>query len=538
MNRAGVIRRISAGGFLTAVLCTCAFAQAREPMPDKKSGIRSQPIQTGSPLKAVRRRIGPQSPRVRQGSPADARTDTVSLPLAPYRSPRTVPPKSVLHAPKAGTTWVRTYDNLDDESAFAIAQTSDGGYILVGAAYVAGDEDIYAVKIDANGDEEWSNTYGDLGDNMGIDVIQTSDGGYAIAGANYYDPDEYYTSDLQFYKLLPNGEIDYGRYADMYQWQEGRALLQTPDGGYALAGAVWSDTEPQDMLLMVLDSDGWLVNYEIYGTSRDDMAHSLVRMPDGSYAVAGYGELYGTAQFDALLLMIAPNWDLTWWRVFGGPQSDWAASLIRTSDGGFAMCGGTRDHATDKRDVFFIKTDSDGYEEWSRTYWDSWDAEGYGVAESLDGRFVVGGYTAPYGWGDMVIMKLEEPARKADYVWRYTYGGPDWDVGYDLIGTADGGFAMAGYTQSYDWTGGYDAVVVKTDAGGVADTGRVPPTAEFTATPRVGTYPLTVQFTDQSDTGSDPVTWRSWTFGDATWSNDLNPSHTYTDLGGVKGDNP
>ena len=54
------------------------------------------------------------------------------------------------------------------------------------------------------------------------------------------------------------------------------------------------------------------------------------------------------------------------------------------------------------------------------------------------------------------------------------------------------------------------------------------PTAGFTGSPTSGSYPLEVQFTDQS--AGDPTTW-SWTFGDDGTSTAQNPGHTYTEAG-------
>jgi parallel beta-helix repeat protein len=52
-----------------------------------------------------------------------------------------------------------------------------------------------------------------------------------------------------------------------------------------------------------------------------------------------------------------------------------------------------------------------------------------------------------------------------------------------------------------------------------------PPVADFTGTPRAGSAPLTVDFTDLS-TGASPIEY-FWEFGDGSTSTTQNPSHTY-----------
>lgn len=58
--------------------------------------------------------------------------------------------------------------------------------------------------------------------------------------------------------------------------------------------------------------------------------------------------------------------------------------------------------------------------------------------------------------------------------------------------------------------------------------GAIAPVAAFSGTPRSGTAPLTVQFTDRST--NTPTSWL-WNFGDGTTSTDQNPSHTYSAAG-------
>jgi hypothetical protein len=65
-------------------------------------------------------------------------------------------------------------------------------------------------------------------------------------------------------------------------------------------------------------------------------------------------------------------------------------------------------------------------------------------------------------------------------------------------------------------------------AGWDGSTGTDAPIAGFSGTPRSGSTPLTVQFTDGS-TGS-PIIW-NWNFGDGETSSSQNPSHTYTSSG-------
>ena len=80
--------------------------------------------------------------------------------------------------------WSKTYGGEGEEVAHSLVETSDGGFALAGYtnSYGAGFDDFWLVKTDANGNMEWSQTYGGVEPDEANSLIQTSDGGYAIAG--------------------------------------------------------------------------------------------------------------------------------------------------------------------------------------------------------------------------------------------------------------------------------------------------------------------------------------------------------------------
>ncbi|HBU31209.1 MAG TPA: hypothetical protein DEB14_02670, partial [Dictyoglomus sp.] len=70
-------------------------------------------------------------------------------------------------APKKDTTppqqvWQKTYGGSNDDEAFSIQQTTDGGYIVAGwtESFGAGNRDVYIIKLDSNGNKVWEKTYG------------------------------------------------------------------------------------------------------------------------------------------------------------------------------------------------------------------------------------------------------------------------------------------------------------------------------------------------------------------------------------------
>lgn len=97
------------------------------------------------------------------------------------------------------TLWIKTYGGIDDDLGGTVQQTSDGGYILFGytSSFGAGDEDFLLIKTDSIGDTLWAKTYGDTGIDWGAFAQQTPDGGYILTGETY----NWTTSDWNIYLI-------------------------------------------------------------------------------------------------------------------------------------------------------------------------------------------------------------------------------------------------------------------------------------------------------------------------------------------------
>ncbi|PXF60827.1 MAG: hypothetical protein C4B59_07515 [Candidatus Methanogaster sp.] len=80
--------------------------------------------------------------------------------------------------------WSKAFGGTGNEWANSVQQTSDGGYILAGdtESYGSCDLDFWLVKTDSDGNKEWYETFGGTEDDEAYLVKQTSDGGYILAG--------------------------------------------------------------------------------------------------------------------------------------------------------------------------------------------------------------------------------------------------------------------------------------------------------------------------------------------------------------------
>jgi hypothetical protein len=152
--------------------------------------------------------------------------------------------------------WSRTFGGAASEIGASCQQTSDGGYIVAGStnSFGAGNNDVYLIKTDMNGDTLWTKTYGNTGDDKGYSVQQTTDGGFIIAG--YYIISSG-VSDVYLIKTDGNGNLSWSKTFGGANGEFGYSVQQTLDGGYILVGMTQSfGAGNSDIYVIKTDSNG------------------------------------------------------------------------------------------------------------------------------------------------------------------------------------------------------------------------------------------------------------------------------------------
>lgn len=341
----------------------------------------------------------------------------------------------------------------------SVSQTSDAGYILAGFSdgFGNGANDIYLVKTDSLGDTLWTKTYGTINEDYAYSVQQTFDGGYVIVG----NSDNSIThSNVVLLKTFSNGNLQwYKTYIDT-NYESASSVWQTSDGGYILTGTTTIAT-PLDyhINLIKANSNGdtlWTRRYGVF-----TQGNSVQQTSDGGYIIAG--NIYNSiSKQNIYLIKTNSNGDTIWTKKYGGSKDDQSYSVRQTMDGGYIITGYTESFSA-LRQIYLIKANSNGDTLWTKII-NNQNSGGIGmsVVQISDGYVVTGfGGDISAQTNDVYLIKTDS---NGDTLWTKTYGGTNNDYGYSLQQTADRGYVILGFTESYD---NYDHYyLIKTDSLG------------------------------------------------------------------------
>jgi hypothetical protein len=206
-----------------------------------------------------------------------------------------------------------------------------------------------------------------------------------------------------------------------------------------------------------------------YDVSLADRGCSVQQTADGSYIVAGLTALVGAGyEGDILLIKMDSDGSVLWSRTFGGNASEggYGSEAKQTADGGYIIVSSTRSFGSGSSDVYLIKTDSDGIEEWSKTYGENGADFGCSVQQTHDSGYVIVGFSNSFEPNfDYYIIKTDSNGNE---LWSKSIGGAGVDRIFSqgtIQQTSDDGFIIVGSSDFYG-AGGSDIYLIKTDSNG------------------------------------------------------------------------
>ncbi len=326
-------------------------------------------------------------------------------------------------------TWVRQYDEGERDGAFQVLETNGKEYVILGSSssYKVYTASLF-IKIDEDGNIIWTRQLDDENYSGFKSFIKTNDEGFFFTGTKYFEDGD----DIWLKKTDKNGNEQWNKTYDgenfgevFFKNDSGYSSLETSDGGYIVLGVTQTGVE--------------------------------------------YWETNPIPIYDIWLFKVDQNGNKLWEKTFGesGDCEEYAGDIIQTKDGGYAILGETKMQSSSYSDydVWLIKTDKDGNEQWDKKY-DKFGSTEFAdeVVQTKDGEFLILGKVAYSNNGGSWLIKTDE---NGNVLWDKVF--KTGLINYnDLILNDDGTIILTGYDQ-YDTASLYqegNALISKFDEYG------------------------------------------------------------------------
>jgi hypothetical protein len=278
---------------------------------------------------------------------------------------------------------------------------------------------------------QWQRTYGGTNDEWLATILPTSDGGFLLGGTSSSAPSgnktssAYGNADMWIVKIDVSGnkvwETSFGGIGDDILSD----IKQTADGGFIIGGFSSSSVSgnklaanygQNDYWVVRLDSNGQKLWDKSFGSTGDDQLFSVLQRTDGGFLLSGSAESgvsgnktnAGFGSLDLWLVALDSGGNKIWEKSYGGTSGESFGACIPTSDGGYLLGGRSYSGASGNKtsgnfgsqDYWIVKLDPDGQIVWDRSFGGDDVEELWSIRQVSDGGFLLAGWSQSFPSGN------------------------------------------------------------------------------------------------------------------------------------------
>jgi hypothetical protein len=357
----------------------------------------------------------------------------------------------------------KTIGGSDSDEGWDIQETSDFGFIIVGntRSYGAGSQDIWLVKTDYWGNEKWNKTFGGPDFDSAYSVKETNDRGYIILAKTELHEDN--NDDIWLIKTDEFGNMEWNKSYGGKGPDWGNDIEKTSDGGFIIIGqtSLNKSYQPDYSWLFKIDKLGNIEWEKTFDQGDLIGVSSVKQTKDLGYI------LLGGSNSETAIIKTDMLGNIEWRRAIGENNKNnkiFGNFVKQTSDGGYIITGYTKEYISENKDVWLVKTNNTGYEQWNKTFDAGKNDVGNKVLQTPDGGFITIGTSlgSLQNLHNIWLIKITE---FGEMQWNKFFGGDNSDWGNSILLTSYNKLIILGTTESYGKPD-RDVLIIETDLFG------------------------------------------------------------------------
>lgn len=390
--------------------------------------------------------------------------------------------------------WQQCLGGSNSDCGYAILPTWNGYILYAGTSsndgqvtFNHGKSDFWLVRTDSFGAILWSRTYGGSNIDGTCTLKKCSDGGYGMFGETYSNDGDvsgnHGDGDYWLVKVDSLGDILWQQCFGGTAKEVTNDMTATPDSGFLLTGGALSTDGNitwnhgfYDCWMVKVDHNGNLQWEKSIGGTEADLGISVKTTGDGGYIVAASTHsndgdvqcnVHGDEDWEAWIVKLDAAGNIKWQKCYGGTKGDGPNDILQTSDGGYIFAGTTNSNDGDvsgnhgQNDIWVVKIDSVGTLQWQRCYGGSLDDIAVFIRETMNGTFIVGGFTysndgdvtgnhSDPGFSDAWLLRISPTG---GILWKQCIGGDQYEAFEDMVEFPGGKITLLGGSTTGDHTG-------------------------------------------------------------------------------------
>jgi len=344
----------------------------------------------------------------------------------------------------------KIYGGKENDIANDIVALENGESAIVGTckSYNAKRRDICVTRMNAKGDMDWRLWLGGDKQDYGKAITRAADGNLFILGKSK-SFSENYDYDLYVAKISLDGKLMWKQHLGGKRDESAGGIAGTDDGGVIVVGDSESFGDGnKNIYISKLNSNGKVISEKTIGGEKADSAKAISRTKDNMFIVVGDRELGRSGDTDFFLMKIDQNGQKVWAKTYGEDEADTLLAVTATMDGGFVATGKTRSYGSKQTDLTVIKFDENGKVIWHKIYGFKYYEYGNAVTMTRDGGFIIAGGTDTLGRGNhsAYIIALD---KLGNLIWSHVYGDERKDIAHGATLMSDGSVVIVGESESF-----------------------------------------------------------------------------------------
>ena len=352
-----------------------------------------------------------------------------------------------------------------------------------------------------------SKCFGGSNAEYGRNIISTNDGSLVMCGSTTSNDGDVSGNhgiigqlDLWLMKTNTDGIIQWQKCLGGTGAEQNGIVRQTIGGGLIIGG--WTNSNDNhvagnhgslDFWVVKTDSGGNILGQSCFGGTGTEKFWDIIQTVNGRYVATGYtvgsnnGDVSGNHGLtDAWVVQFDENGQINWQKCLGGSGGEELTRVIQTIDGGYILVGNTSSNNGDvngyhggtagSTDGWLVKLDSEGSLQWQKCIGGTSNDFLFTIEPTSDGGYLLAGQTdsndgdvsGNHGGADGWVIKIDS---SGNILWKKCLGGTSSEIFNTINLTNDGGYLLAGVTSSNDGNisgnhGGSDGWLVKLNHSG------------------------------------------------------------------------